>query len=231
MVKRVILSVGLLVFSVSFSVRSTRAQKITIPAGSVLHCRLTQTVTTQLNVQGDPFAANVSEPLMIDGHSVIPVGAKIEGRIAQVQRPGHFKGVGEMRLAAEKVVMPDGATFPISAILTAVYGAEGATVKGDEGGVHGPNARVRNIEEIGAGMGGGGLVGTLFGGLTGMVVGGAIGGAAGFVDTVRRRGPELALPVGTQLNYQLTRELEIEPQMATEKIDKIPKELEEKPNQ
>ena len=231
MVKRVLLSVGLVVLSVSFSTSSARAQKVTIPAGSLLHCRLTQTITTQLNAQGDPFTANVSEPLTIDGHSVIPVGAKIEGRIAQVQRPGHFKGVGEMRLAAEKVVMPDGETFPISAVLASVYGAEGATVKGDEGGVHGPNARVRNLEEIGAGMGGGGLVGTLFGGLTGTVIGGAIGGAAGFVDTVRKRGPELALPVGTQLNYQLTRELEIEPQMATEKIDKPSVELVEKPIQ
>ena len=229
MVTRVLLSVSLLVFCVSFSLRPARAEKITIPAGSVLHCRLTQTITTQLNVEGDPFTANVSEPVTIDGHLVIPVGAIIEGRIAQVQRPGHFRGVGEMRLAAEKVVLPDGATFPISAILSAVYGAEGAAVKGDEGGVRGPNARIRNLEEIGAGMGGGGVVGTLFGGLTGTVVGGAIGGVAGYVDTVRRRGPDLALPAGTQLNYQLTRELVIEPQMATEKIEKTSAELVEKP--
>ncbi len=60
-------------------------------------------------------------------------------------------------------------------------------------------------------MGGGGVVGTLFGGLTGMVIGEAIGGAAGFVDTVRRGGPDLALPTGTQFNYQLTRELVIGP--------------------
>jgi len=231
MVKRFLLPVSLLVLGVSFCLLPARAEKIAIPAGSVLHCRLTQTITTQLNVEGDPFTANVSEPVTIDGHVVIPVGAKIEGRIAQVQRPGHFKGVGEMRLAAEKVVMPDGATFPISAILSAVYGAEGAAVKGDEGGVRGPNARVRNLEEIGAGMGGGGVVGTLFGGLTGTVVGGAIGGVAGYVDTVRKRGPDLALPAGTQLNYQLTRELEIEPQMTTEKIDKTAAELVEKPVQ
>lgn len=229
MVTRVLLSVSLLVFCVSFSLRPARAEKITIPAGSVLHCRLTQTITTQLNVEGDPFTANVSEPVTIDGHLVIPVGAKIEGRIAQVQRPGHFRGVGEMRLGAEKVVMPDGTTSPISAILSAVYGAEGAAVKGDEGGVRGPNARIRNLEEIGAGMGGGGFVGTLFGGLTGTVVGGAIGGVAGYVDTVRKRGPDLALPAGTQLNYQLTRELVIEPQMATEKIEKTSAELVEKP--
>lgn len=231
MVKRVLLSVSLLVLCVSFSLRSAWAEKITIPAGSALHCRLTQTITTQLNVEGDPFTANVSEPVTIDGHVVIPVGAKIEGRIAHVQRPGHFRGVGEMRLAAEKVVMPDGTTNPISAILSAVYGAESAAVKGDEGGVRGPNARVKNLEEIGAGMGGGGVVGTLFGGLTGTVVGGAIGGVAGYLDTVRKRGPDLALPAGTQLNYQLTRELVIEPQMPTEKIEKTSAELVEKPVQ
>ncbi len=225
MVKRVMLSVGLLVLSVSFA----RAEKNTVPAGSVLHCRLTQTLTTHLNAQGDPFTATVSEPVMIDGHEVIPVGAKIEGRIAQVQRPGRIRGVGEMRLAAEKVVMPDGTSYPLSAILAAVYGAEGAKVKGEEGGVKGPNSRLRTLEEVGAGMGGGGFIGTIFGGFTGTMVGGAIGGAAGFVDTMRKRGPDLALPSGTQLNYQLTRDLVVEPEVATERINKTTAELEEKP--
>ncbi|HEV2348480.1 MAG TPA: hypothetical protein VG028_01405 [Terriglobia bacterium] len=224
MVKRVLLSIGLLALSVS----SARAAKNSVPAGSVIHCRLTQTLSTFMNAPGDPFTANVSEPVILDGHEVIPVGAKIEGRIAQLQRPGRIRGVGQMRLTAEKVVMPDGASYPLSAILAAVYGAE-AKVHGEEGGVKGPNSRLRTVEEVGAGMGGGGLVGTLFGGFTGTLVGGAIGGAAGFVDTMRKRGPDLALPVGTQLNYQLTRDLDVDVQTATERINKTGAEVVETP--
>lgn len=232
MVKRVlssvfssgVLSVGLLLSCISLA----RAEKITIPAGSTLHCRLTQTITTQLNFQGDRFTAAVSEPLTIGGHDVVPAGARIEGRIAQMQRPGRIKGAGEMRLTVDKLVMPDGATLPLSAILTTVYGAEGAKVKGEEGGVQGPNGRLKDLQEIGAGMGGGGFLGTVIGGFHGAVIGGAIGGAAGLVDTLRKRGPDLNLPAGTQLNYQLTRELVIESQVA-EKNEKTTAQVVETP--
>ncbi len=66
------------------------------------------------------------------------------------------------------------------------------------------------LEEVGLGMGGGGLLGTIFGGFHGAVLGGAIGGAAGFVDTLRRRGKDLTLPSGTELKFQLTRDLVIQ---------------------
>src|SRR5579863_2641443 len=100
MVKRVLLSISLLVLSVTFAT----AAKNTVPAGSVPHCRLTQTLSTFMNAQGDPFTANVTEAVMVDGREVIPAGARIEGRIAQLQHPGRVRGVGEMRLTAEKVV-------------------------------------------------------------------------------------------------------------------------------
>jgi hypothetical protein len=78
---------------------------------------------------------------------------------------------------------------------------------GDEGSLKGSTSRVKDLEEIGLGMGGGGFLGTVFGGFHGAVIGGAIGGAGALVDTLRRRGNDLTLPTGTQLNYQLTREL------------------------
>jgi len=37
----------------------------------------------------------------------------------------------------------------------------------------------------------------------------------GFLDTMRKRGPDLALPTGTQMNYQLTRDLDVEAQVTT----------------
>ncbi len=225
MVKRVLLSIGLFVLSTSLA----WAEKITVPAGSILHCRLTQTLSTQLNAQGQPFTAAVSEPFAINGHDVVPVGARIEGRIAQLQRPGRVKGSAELRLTAETVVMPDGATFPISAILSTVYGADDAKVSGEEGGVKKASSPLKRLEEIGAGMGAGGFVGTIFGGFHGAVIGGAIGGAAGLVDTLRRRGQDLALPAGTQLNYQLTRELVVDRQVAGERIDKTTARVVEEP--
>ncbi len=186
-----------------------RAEKHSVPAGTTLHCRLTQTLSTKMNYQGDLFIATVAEALILDGRDVIPVGSTLEGRVARMERPGRVRGAGEMRLAAERIIFPDGRSYPLSAQLMNAYGAEGAKVASEEGTVKGPTSRLRTLEEIGIGMGGGGFLGTIFGGFHGAVVGGALGGAAGFVDTIRRRGKDLTLPAGTELKYQLTRPLEI----------------------
>jgi hypothetical protein len=206
MVKRFVF----LVLAVLVSVPLALAESFSIPAGSTLHCRLTQTLSTQLNFQGDPFTATVSEPYLVNGKQVIPAGATIEGRISELQRPGRIKGVGEMQLSVTRITLPDGRNFPLNATLLSAYGAEGAHVNGEEGSVQGPNSRVKDLKEVGLGMGGGGFLGTLIGGFHGAVIGGVIGGAAGLIDTLRRRGTDLTLPTGTQLNYQLTRPLVVD---------------------
>jgi hypothetical protein len=198
------------VFLTAFTVSLAKAQSHFIPAGTTLHCRLTQPISTKVNFQNDPFTAAVSEPLVLDGKHVIPVGSTIEGRVAWLVRPGRIRGVGEMRLDAEKVTLPDGRSFPLTAVLVQAYGAEGAKVEGEEGSLKGPSSRLGDLQEIGLGMGGGGFIGTMLGGAHGALIGGAIGGAAGLADTLRRRGKDLTLPTGTLLNYQLTRELVIQ---------------------
>ena len=204
MVKRALLSALLAVVIVA---SVAQAETYSVSAGTTLRCRLTQTLSTKLNFQNDAFTASVTEPLMIGGRQIIPVGSTVDGHIAWLARPGRIRGVGEMRLDAEKVTFPDGRSYSLNAILVKAYGAEGAKVQDEEGSLKGPSSRMKDIQEIGLGMGGGGFLGTIIGGFHGAVVGGAIGGAAGLADTLRRRGKDLTLPTGTQLEYQLTREL------------------------
>lgn len=208
MVKRALLVVVFTLSGVSLIQAQSPAAggKNTIPAGTMLHCRITQTLTTKLNFQGDAFTARVSEPVIMDGHEAIPVGATITGRVARMERPGRLKGVGQMRLNAETLAFPDGRTFPMSAVLMTAYGAENAKVVGSEGTIQGPSSRLQNTEEIGGGAAAGSLVGLLFGHPW---IGVAVGGTAGFVDRLRRGGKDLSIPAGTQLNYQLTRPLEL----------------------
>lgn len=203
MVKRASLCVLLAALSASL----LQAENFSVAAGTTIHCRLSQTLSTKLNFQNDPFTATVTEPLMVGGMQIIPVGSTLEGHIAWLIRPGRIRGAGEMRLDAEKVTFPDGRSFTLNAVLVNAYGAEDVKVVGEEGSLKGPTSRFKDIQEIGLGMGGGGFLGTVFGGFHGAVIGGAIGGAGALADTLRRRGKDLTLPTGTQLNYQLTREL------------------------
>ncbi len=207
--------------AVLLSVPLARAQSVAIPAGTVVNCRLLQTLSTKMNYQGDPFTATVTEAVVVSGRQVIPVGAMIEGHVVRMRRPGRIKGVGEMRLLAEKITFTDGRTMDVSAVLLNAYGAEGAEVVGEEGKIKGPNSRKADLKEIGAGMGAGGVVGTIFGGLHGTVVGATVGGLVGVADRLRRRGVDLTLPSGTQLNYQLTRDLIVQSDARRESASRL----------
>jgi hypothetical protein len=201
MVKRALLFSVAVLLSVSFG----RAETFTIPSGTTIHCRLTQAISTKLNYQGDQFAATVTEPYVVNGEQIIPVGSTITGRIADLMRPGRIRGVGEMRLAPEQITFPDGRTTQFNAVLLTAYGADGVKVDSMEGLVKGPSSRMHDIKEVGLGMGGGGFLGTILGGVHGTLIGGIIGGGAALADTLRKRGQDLTLPTGTELNYQLTR--------------------------
>ncbi len=208
MVKRVSLAVLLAAFSISLALAESPVVpgSFSVPAGTMLHCRTNQTITTMLNKQGDTFTINVTEPVMIDGKAAIPVGASLFGRITYIQRPGRISGVGKMRLTIDRMVLPDGRGYTLAATLMTAYGEKNLKVEGSEGIVNGPSSRRADFEEIGAGTVGGTLLGLMF---AHPAVGATVGLTATTVDRLRRRGKELTIPIGTQLNYQLTRTLAI----------------------
>ncbi len=203
MVKRAALVVSVLILSAWAGVAAT----LTVPPGTILNCKLSETLSTSSNTQGQLFAATLAEPVVVNGSQVVPAGATIRGRIASLSRPGRIKGVGKMLLVPETLAFPNGQTFTVNGVLLRTYGAPGIRIENAEGMVRGPDARMRDIKEVGIGIGGGGALGTMIGGLHGAFIGGVIGGAAGLVDSFRRRGPDLTLPRGTELKFQLNRQL------------------------
>jgi hypothetical protein len=111
-----------------------------------------------------------------------------------------------MRLTVMQITLPDGRAFPFAATLMSVYGPNPVKVTGNEGLVKGPSSRRGDAEEIGAGGVGGTLIGLICGH---PLIGATVGLTATTVDRLRRRGKELTIPVGTEMNYQLTRELAV----------------------
>ncbi|MGA3326968.1 MAG: hypothetical protein ABSF45_21095 [Terriglobia bacterium] len=208
MVKRALLAVFLATAGIALAHAETlvSTEPLSVPAGTLLHCRTTQTLTTKLNSQGDAFTISVAEPVAINGVVAIPVESTLAGRITLMDRPGRIKGVGQMRLTVEQITLPDGRSLPLGATLMTAYGADNIKVVGSEGLIKGPSSRVPDFEEIGAGTAGGTLLGLIF---AHPIIGATVGLTATTVDRLRRRGKDLTIPAGTQLNYQLTRELPI----------------------
>jgi type IV secretion system protein VirB10 len=206
MVKRALLAVFLAGISLAHAETLAPADDLSVPAGTMLHCRTIQTLTTKLNLQGDAFTMSLAEPVSLDGRVAIPVGSTLAGHIARMERPGRIKGVGQMRLTVEQITLPDGRSFPLGATLMTVYGVDKVKVVGSEGLIKGPSSRFPDFEEIGAGTAGGTLLGLIF---AHPIIGATVGLTATTVDRMRRRGKDLTIPVGTQLNFQLSRELAI----------------------
>ncbi len=196
-----------LVGALVFPLLSTGADDtFTIPAGASLQVRLTTTLSTRTNQNGDPWIGNVVEPVFANGQEVIPTGSTVEGRVSLVRPPGRAKGVAEMRLVPERITTPDGVKFAISAGLEDVQGAPGAKIAGEEGTIKGSGKSKKGAAiETGVGAGAGAGVGAIADGGAGALYGAAIGAAAGGLHTLLKRHKDIVLPQGTELTLVINR--------------------------
>lgn len=173
-----------------------------VPSGTALMVRLDTTLATFSNKAGDPFRASITQPVVVNGQTVIPAGSIVEGRLTKVSEPRRISGKPTIGILPEAVILPTGERYYLDATLTDTN-VKGTDVN-NEGQFKGSGHDRRDTIEQGAGTAGGMLVGGLVGGPVGILVGGAIG--AGGTTThwlVRHRGA--VLPAGTQLTLELNR--------------------------
>jgi hypothetical protein len=75
-----------------------------IPAGSLLHVRLTSTLTSKTSKPGDPFTGIVTTPILVDGKEIIGEGSTVEGHVAFVKQSGRVSGVAQMRIVLDDII-------------------------------------------------------------------------------------------------------------------------------
>jgi hypothetical protein len=59
---------------------------ITLPKGTAISAAARQTLATDKNKVGDTFTASLTEPIQVDGKTVIPKGAQVTCRIVKVKK-------------------------------------------------------------------------------------------------------------------------------------------------
>lgn len=187
------------------------AQAPPVPAGTALMVKLQTTLATFSNKPGDPFQGQVTKDVVINGQTVIPAGATIEGRVTKVAQPRRISGRPTIGILPEAVILPGGARLYLDATLvdTNIPGTD----VNSEGEFKGPGHDRRDKIQAGGGTAGGMLIGGLVGGPVGIVVGGAIGaGSAGTYWLVEHH--SAILPAGTELTLELNRPLTTAPSVA-----------------
>src|SRR5215467_5317192 len=100
---------------------TAEVRTVVVPAGTLMTCALDEPRFSSANVAlGDPFLCyprNLTE----FGQSVFPRGSYIVGHLEADKDPGHFVGKGYLKLAFDRIGLPDG-DVPLAAKMIAVSG-------------------------------------------------------------------------------------------------------------
>ena len=174
-----------------------------LPTGTAVKMKLETTLATFSSKTGDPFSARVTEPVVVNGKTVIPIGATVAGRVTKANEPRRIAGKPTIAIFPEHLVLPNGDRFMLSASLIDTNARHGTDVN-MEGQFKGAGHDGKDLTEIGMGTGGGMLVGGLAGGGKGLLIGGAIGATATVAHWLGKHRSAM-LPAGTELVMELNR--------------------------
>jgi len=188
---------GLLLMA-AFAVAQT-----SLPPGTAVKMKLDTTLATFSSKAGDPFSARVTEAVMLDGKTVIPVGATVEGRVTKSTEPRRIAGKPTIAIFPENLILPNGDRFMLNATLVDTNARRGTDVD-TEGQFKGAGHDGKDLTEIGMGTGGGMLIGGLAGGGKGFLIGGAIGATVTVAHWLGKH-RAATLPAGTELVMELNR--------------------------
>jgi hypothetical protein len=166
-----------------------RTDQVTLPESTPIHVTLNTAVASDRSRPGDHFGATISEPLVLDGKTIIPKGAQVTGVVVDARPSGRLKGRAHLLLGLETVEV-NGSTYDIRTASEARFGDK---------------HKNRNLALIGGAAGGGLLIGAIAGGGEGALIGGPIGAGAGTAAALFTGKKDIRVPAETHLTFRLAR--------------------------
>jgi len=160
-------------------------KEITIPAGTRLVLRTTDTVDTDRHGAGHRFRAQLESAVVIDGVTVIPRHAYLHGRVESAGQARRVAGSAELSIAFTDVMIDD-------QLFRITTGELSAQTSNEARRTVGRTARAA-------------AVGGLFGGRSGARTGAAVGASA----SILTRGASINIPRGTILETSLAAALTV----------------------
>jgi hypothetical protein len=198
---------------------------VVIPAKTEIFVTLQRNLSTKTVGAGDRFYGEVAVPVSVDDTIVIPVGTSVIGHVEKARRGGRVKGESALTLTFDSIVLPDGRTRQIEAIVQSAENYPSTPITRSEGTVVAPG---EPGQEVGKPAGEGAIKGATVGaiatrGLKGAGVGAAIGAAGGAILGIFKRGPEVEMRKGDSVSIVLTdsvRFVKPQPPVEGERLDR-----------
>src|SRR5580698_641100 len=187
---------------------------ITIPAGTRIPLSLKQAISTKNAREGDAVYAETAFPFVVGDRVIVPAGAYIQGKIAQVERAGHGHGRAEILMHFTSMIYPSGYTVMLPGSVENTPGADNKSVKDSEGTIQQDSETGKKVEDAAKGGTygtiGGATAGGLSSGINGARVGAAAGAAAGIGWALLKRGNDVRLDVGTSIEMEIQRGITVD---------------------
>jgi hypothetical protein len=205
------LSFGATLLLLAAAAIPARAQSHELLQGTEVHLRLLTDLSTAVAKSGDPFVAEVTEPVYVGSQIILPAGARVLGNVGGIIHSRHFsifRGQAAMSLSFRELEV-DSRVFPAKMSILRLdrpssgdrEGKRRKDVKIDEGQVIEAKHDVKGDVIGGAlGVGGGTLVGAVFSNVSRGFGFGLIGAG---VYIVERKGKEVDLPVKTTIRVRM----------------------------
>jgi hypothetical protein len=168
---------------------------VTISDGTVLQVRMIDSIDSGRNQPGDRFRATLDAPITIDDKVIVPQGASIEGRVAELKSAGHFAGKPEIALELTALSV-NGHRYSLH---TNQYSREGSS--------RGKNTAAK----VGTGAAVGTIIGAIAGGGKGAAIGGIIGAGAGGGVQAASKAPTIHVSSEALLSFTLESPLTVTP--------------------
>ncbi len=168
---------------------------VIIPDGTALTIRMIDPIDSDRNQIGDRFHATLDTPISVGDQVILPQGADVEGRVAELRSSGHFTGKSEIALELTSVSV-NGRRYNVQ---TDQYSREG-------------NSRGKNTaEKVGGGAAVGAILGGLLGGGKGAAIGATVGAGAGTGVQAATKGQQIHIKPEQLLTFRLQSPLTVTP--------------------
>jgi hypothetical protein len=174
-------------------------ETVTVPAGTTISVRINSTLSSEKNIVGDKFTATLESPLVIDNVVLAERGAKVEGKVAEVDRSGRVKGTARLALVLTRIQLSDG---------------QRVALETDPWERVAESSKKSDAAKVGIMAGIGAAIGAIAGGGKGAAIGAASGAGAGGGVVLASRGKPAQVDVETRIPFRLSNALTV-----TEKID------------
>jgi hypothetical protein len=177
--------------------------------GTLLRVRMLEGLSTIDTVRGSKFTAELSEAVMKDGKTVLPVGSVLDGRVTEVHSGKRITGAAALHLEPTGVTLPDGTHYVVHAQL--IDTDQENRVKVDsEGTLLRRDHPKETLAVMGATTGAAAVAGGMIGGGVGAVVGAGIGAGVSTVVWLRQD-RQAVLPKDSGLIFSLVTPMVMKP--------------------